>query len=444
MADNRISFFNQLNQIETGRWSAFPRTLQQARAEMARFRDVFRANLQDTSTNPDADDTAYRVSNIQEFGRLSSGSIWSFVHCFIIRHVASNREWMIMFDQALFNWTTGAFSNVANFTLANILNGGTASWANDLGVSYNFNSATPQPPQNPGSASWSWCEMWLINNQDYATSTFGGSWEYPTFATAYTLDFIRPSSFGANIIAGDPASAGPNPALAAGAGFDNWWPAGFATKNCHFYSTNNWEASQASNKNDHIKYWIFDKVENDLTFYSMHPYNRGYIRMVNIGENFDTFANGGVANSGDTKRDSLVVIDIKIDNTSLSDSSNTNSVRRCSGFRGDGVTRDNAMILALNGDRTPFNYKNGSDEIFTRKVAVSNGFTTKGFLKPSFILEGGVNTTINQWSRGHYLINKILEYPDADNPMLWLGCSYFLKWKNNVGSLHGLSVPGLP
>lgn len=448
MADNRIGFFNFLNGRELGFDTANTRTLQQARIESKRYRDTFRAYLQDAGTDPNADDSQYRVSNIQEIGKIVSGSNYAISHCFIIRDLLNNREFMILYNLATFHFTTGAWSSQTNYSLGNALNGATASWTTDVILGYTFNSSSIVWATIQGN-SWPWQDTWIIPNKDYATSTWGGSWEYPTFATSYTLDFIRAGSFGANIIAGDPASSGPNPVTAGAGNFTDWWPASFATKNSYGYTNGSYPSSQNSSAvvAPHISYWLFDKLEKTVMTVQIQPHSWYRFRYIAFGETFDTFANGGLANALDTKPDGLMIIDINLGSSSSTDITNSNTLRRFHGYRDNGTTKDSAMLLALNGDRTYANYKNGSDEIFTRKVSVGNGFTVKGFLKPSLILEGGINTTSVTTSTGHtgyLMLNKLLEYPDADNPMIWYGIPYFLAWKKNVGSIFGLSVPGVP
>lgn len=448
MADNRIAFFNFLNPRELGFDTTNTRTLQQARIESKRYRDTFRAYLQDTGTDPNADNSLYRVSNIQEIAKVTSGSNYSFAHCFIIRDLLNNREFMVLYNLATFHFTTGAWSAQTNFSLGNQLNGATASWTTDTIFGYTFNSSSIVWAAIQ-SNSWPWQDTWIIPNKDYATSTWGGSWEYPTFASAYTLDFIRAGSFGANVISGDPASSGPNPVTAGAGNFTDWWPASFSTKNGYGYTNGSYPSitNPSTMVIPHLDYWLFDKAEKTVGMLTGQPHSTWRLRWINFGEVFDTFANGGLANAVDTKPDGIIVIDINLGSSSVTDPSNAMILRRFHGFRDNGTTKDSTMVLALNGDRTYANYKNGSDEIFTRKVSVSNGFTVKGFLKPAVILEGGVNTTALTFAQGYYgylMLNKLLEYPDADNPMIWYGIPYFLPWKKNVGSYFGLSVPGVP
>lgn len=449
MADNRVSFFAQKLNWQLGFDNSSPKTLQQARVESQRFRDQFRANLQDTATNANADESIYRVSNIQEIAKVASGSNYVFAHAFIIRQIDSNKEWMVIYNLPTFHFTTGAWNTSGSYPVGGILNGATAGWTSGISVYYSFNSGTPYSPPIDTYNYYTWQEYWIIPNNDYATSTFGGSWEFPTYATAYTLDFIRAASFGANVISGDPASSGPNPVTAGAGNFDAWWPANWSTKNYHIYSNYYYDSSQTTEPmTPALNYWVFDKVEKGYTCYSWHPHAIWRMRITQGGEVFDTFANGGLANVADTKQDALIVMDVNLGVTNPDHIlTNSQNLRRCHGFRGDGTTRDSAMILALNGDRVYNNYKNGSNEIFTRKVNVSNGFTTKGFIKPEFMLEGGPNTTSLSVKAGYnatWLLNKILEYPDADNPMLWTGCPYFTMWKKNLGGVYGLSMPGLP
>jgi hypothetical protein len=452
MANNRVGFFAKRSYRQAGLDSAntIGATLQTARAEAAKFRDMFRDNLQDVAVNSQADDAQYRVSNIQEIGRIFSGSNYNFAHAFIVRDTVNNMEWMFIITAGIFHYTTGVYNSYNSGTISYTLNGGTASWTNNL-IMYKgtHNSATDAAAEPQNSASWSAQNMWVLHNNDYATSTWGGSWEYPTIASAYTLDFIRASSFGANILVGDPASSGPNPVTAGAGNFDLWWPASFSTKNCHGYSDYNYPGSgqAASLSHPYNSYFIFDKVEKNMVMYNWFPHINYRARVVAIGEIFDSYAAGGLANASDTKKNGVLIYDIDIGGTSPTVITNSNSCRKVMGFRGDGTTRDATMIMALNGDRLGTNYKNGSDEIFTRRVNVSNGFTTKGFLKNSLIMEGGPNTTAttvtnseNAWD----MLNKFLEYPDADNPMLFSGGPYITEWVKDIGSLWGLTYPPLP
>jgi hypothetical protein len=447
--DNRIAWIGYTNYAKLGASnSPYPTSLQDARVEMQRIRDVFRNNLQDPTFNPQADNNQYRVSNIQEIGRQAFGTTYRFMWAFIVRDILNNMEWMFIYTGGQYHWTTGVWQSGTDVIPGLVLNAGTTNWTTDLILSPQFNSSSLTWASFSAFGNNRPCR-WILFNNNYTASTWGGSWEFPTFATSYTLDFIRASAFGANVLSGDPASAGPNPAASGAGGFADWFPANFVLKSGYGYDESSFDSANWP-KQPLVEVFIFDKALKVMLLTGYHPLSLGRTRILIQGEIFDTFANGGLADPADTKPFGTLLYEI---NNQAAAPANLPSLsapayRRFIGLRSNGTTPDPSIDLQLVGDRTSANYVDSNNDFFVRKIVASNTFTTKGTVKPSLLLECGpffsTSSTLNTSYLGLLCSGKHIEYPDSDNPMLHLGQFVAFMWKKDLGPLFGLTFPETP